>query len=1134
MFTKRRLALFWALILPMILFQPTVSGAACSYPEEGRPPSVLFIENAGQWQEQVRFRTWGAGALLELREDEVILFLPDASKQRVRMTGNGRAWRENLWMSHEEERGHELTQLRLKFANASPHPVLQPFRPLKTHVSFFYGRDPAQWQPDVPVWGGVRYVNLWPGVDLVLISQHGRLVTRLEARPGADTDAVGILVEGADDIAPRAAGLALSASERQVIWPVQANFDWRAMWRVDDQVIRQLRIQPNPGRVEAAAESTESFIAVPVDNPNELLYGTYLGGVFDDWGYAIAVDSIGAMYVTGMLGPEWNGQIFVLKLDATGSRIEYLTLLWGGSEQERGEDIVVDDEGNAYVVGEAGENFPTTPGVMYPDPIGGGVYFKLGPSGDALIFSTFTKTSLNRGLAVDDEGNGLLSGVVLGDDVPGFQDGFVMQVNRDASQTLFRRALSGENSDEPVDVAVNSQGEPIVVGWTNSPDFPITEDALQPKIHLDSCNTAPCRDGFLLHLSADGSVLKYGTFLGGRGQDGVKGVAVWRDHIFVTGFTHALDFPTTPSALVTYSEGHSHAFVMHFSPEHTLIYGALLAEVTGEDIVVDEWGSATIVGTSDGVAFPTTRGALLRARQDPPSGMPLNDAIVARLDPTGRELTYATFLGGWDFEEGKGLDVDASGSVYVVGGAWSDDFPITANAIDSDNDPYQEGWDSYVQYYDAFIVKLAAEQAIPAYRAATRPIIDGDLSDWPRSPGFRLDDITAREIAIGAVPSPSDASAWIWARWDDDVLYLAIRVVDDVIVTDSSRVWEDDSVEAGVDGLTDGVPDGEDDHQFTVAADGRRTDFGEPFEGFNAAVRRRADGWDVEMAIPVDLLGRSRLQPGQVIGVNWGLNDDDDGDDIDAYLLWRGAHTWRTEPTWGRLQLLDANSPYGGPWPGERIGPGSERGRTLTLQEGVQNYTGARDAYLSFFEKDRNFGGEPLLELGPFTHKALFSFDLEGLPSHATIERALLEVFAADGPSIGQMDVGIWQLLKPWEEMEVTWLQASEEIPWDNEGVTGESDRRSLGLGTSWSHSHRWLSVDVTEIVQQWALERAANYGLIFDAAGWTEPSAPFEFVSKDADDEELIPYRPKLVVTYLDETPTPTPQRIYVPLIRR
>ena len=65
-------------------------------------------------------------------------------------------------------------------------------------MSYFIGNDPAGWRSDVPVWSGVRYVDLYPGVALELSGEGRELAWRLAARPGADLTNVRLRVEGAD------------------------------------------------------------------------------------------------------------------------------------------------------------------------------------------------------------------------------------------------------------------------------------------------------------------------------------------------------------------------------------------------------------------------------------------------------------------------------------------------------------------------------------------------------------------------------------------------------------------------------------------------------------------------------------------------------------------------------------------------------------------------------------------------------------------------------------------------------------------------------------------------------------------------------------------------------------------------
>ena len=112
-----------------------------------------------------------------------------------------------------------------------------------------------------------------------------------------------------------------------------------------------------------------------------LVYSTYIGGSGFDRSKGIALDSAGNIYVTGNTAssnfpvqnayqgsygggttttpPEDEGDGFLIKLNAAGSALLYSTYL-GGSDNDSGWGIGVDDMGNAYITGWTwSTNFPT-------------------------------------------------------------------------------------------------------------------------------------------------------------------------------------------------------------------------------------------------------------------------------------------------------------------------------------------------------------------------------------------------------------------------------------------------------------------------------------------------------------------------------------------------------------------------------------------------------------------------------------------------------------------------------------------------------------------------------------------------------------------------------------------------------
>ena len=205
--------------------------------------------------------------------------------------------------------------------------------------------------------------------------------------------------------------------------------------------------------------------------------------------------------------------------------------------------------------------------------------------------------------------------------------------------------------------------------------------------------------------------------------------------------------------------------------------------------------------------------------------------------------------------------------------------------------------------------------------SAAAPVVDGNLTEWTQPESVLFKAGTADTVRFQSNPSTADLSAEIRSYWDASYLYLAASVSDDAPYVDSSQIWDDDSVEFGIDGANDQVAGNSDDHQYTISADGRLADFGtvlspETRANFKVAARQRSGGYDVEFAIPVAyLLGT--LNGGRVLGFTVGLNDDDDGAKrdsvIDNHLVWEGTSTNSSAQEFGKLILGDSYAPGASP-----------------------------------------------------------------------------------------------------------------------------------------------------------------------------------------------------------------------------
>lgn len=187
--------------------------------------------------------------------------------------------------------------------------------------------------------------------------------------------------------------------------------------------------------------------------------------------------------------------------------------------------------------------------------------------------------------------------------------------------------------------------------------------------------------------------LEYSTYLGGSGEDYGYGIAVdGSGSAYVTGYTASSDFPKESAYQATLGGGID-AFVSKFDASGNLMYSTYLGGSDGDvgsGIAVDDSGFAYVNGVTTSNNFPTTPSAYQMAL----SGW--QDAFVSKFDALGN-LVYSTYLGGGDADKGNSIAVDSSGSAYVAGTTFSNNFPTT---------PYAYQTIFLGGYSDAFVARF--------------------------------------------------------------------------------------------------------------------------------------------------------------------------------------------------------------------------------------------------------------------------------------------------------------------------------------------------------------------------------------------------------------------------------------------
>jgi hypothetical protein len=370
------------------------------------------------------------------------------------------------------------------------------------------------------------------------------------------------------------------------------------------------------------------------------LYETTIPGYYLAHGHGIAVDSAGSAYVIGSWYQDGlHLDILVIKLDESGTPTWTVTIV--GESHDYPYDIELDSAGDVWITGFTdSDDFPTVN--------------------------------------------------ALDDTLTGFRDVFVTKLSAADGTILYSTFLGGDYVDQGHGIALSATDEVYLVGSTESSDFP-TVDPIQGELNGSPYAYS---DAFITRLSADGSAILYSTYFGGTDDDIADGVALDdSNNIYFTGRTESGDFPTEAPIQAAYA-GEGDAFVVRMSADgSSLDFGTYLGGEEGDSpggIAVDATGHVYVGGSTRSVSFPTTAGAFQEVfvgailgcyTSFPPTYFNCDDMFLSKLLPGGSGFAYSTFVAGTDMDMCRDIAVDSVGCAHLVGYTNSDNFP--PNGIDT-------------------------------------------------------------------------------------------------------------------------------------------------------------------------------------------------------------------------------------------------------------------------------------------------------------------------------------------------------------------------------------------------------------------------------------------------------------------
>ena len=303
-----------------------------------------------------------------------------------------------------------------------------------------------------------------------------------------------------------------------------------------------------------------------------------------------------------------------------------------------------------------------------------------------VVYSAYFGGSATEGanaVAADGAGNAYITGYTDATDFPtvnaeqgslaGYSNVFISKISADGTKLIYSTYLGGTGTDIGTGIAVDSSGNVLVTGWTESKDFPVA-NAYQNRYSSKTL----AYNAFVTKLNAAGNALVFSTYLGGDTTDQANGIAVDSSgNAYITGGTDSSNFPTTSGAIQGGANpgGKGFIFLTKMSGSGALVYSTFLnagdldgIASTAQGVAVDGSGNAYVTGY-------TSRKDLILANALQSTYKGSQAAFVSKVNPSGSALVYATYLGGSGTDQANAIAADSSGNAYVTGSTTSADFP---------------------------------------------------------------------------------------------------------------------------------------------------------------------------------------------------------------------------------------------------------------------------------------------------------------------------------------------------------------------------------------------------------------------------------------------------------------------------
>lgn len=581
------------------LFRSLIIGALLPLSVMAKPGNgaLEFVANKGQWEGPFLYKaaTGNGQVFLERNTFTYVIGAPE-NDTKIKDFKVGKSLAGIL----------NYHAYKMVFEGGNVNTTVTESKLQQHYYNYFIGNDQTKWKSGIHPALALDYHNMYKNVDVHIASDGDNMKYDLIVNPGADVSKIRMKYVGATSLSLKAGKLVIGTTVGNVEELKPYAYQIINGERTEVTCKYKLDGETVTFSFPYGYDETQMLVIDPT-----VVFATFTGSSFDNWGYTATYDAAGNFYAggvtssasggtgypilpaTGAIQSTYGGgsttsgngfpcDIAISKFNANGTALVYSTYL-GGNDNEQPHSLYVDALGNLVIAGRSySANFPTTPG-CYDNTYNG--------KGD-LVVTLFSSA-----------GTALLGSTFVG--------GSEEDISNTTSSEFGWGGLKHNYGDDArSEVIMDNAGNIYIAACTKSPDFP-TLNAIKTTL-----TSGDVQDGIVLKMNRALTTMLWSTYLGGSSDDAAYVLTLdnSQTQVFVAGGTASNNFPATAGTYQETAQGGIDGFIVRFQNggSYALQKGTYIGRAGYDQcfgIQVDLANNVYTMGQTMGGTFPVTSGA---------------------------------------------------------------------------------------------------------------------------------------------------------------------------------------------------------------------------------------------------------------------------------------------------------------------------------------------------------------------------------------------------------------------------------------------------------------------------------------------------------------------------------------------